>query len=138
MYKIGDKLSDNRFGNEFGGNDVAWVADVKDTAIEVFVKAKTERGVDSKNWYAIDIFNRHFKKYKEVEIVTEKEDVKIYDNDEISVFIDAMVNDNAKEVERYRSGDKSALGFFMKNIMSETNGRFDKKFGKDYLMKMLN
>jgi len=133
-FNVGDKLSDNRFKN-----GTAIVKNKTNTSIEVFVKAKSNSGVDSSDWYSMDIFNRYFKKFND-EAVKTSDDDKVetsFDNDTVKTIINSLIEENKDKVTKFRNGDKSVIGFFMKNIMTKTNGRYNKKFGKDYLFEKL-
>ncbi len=57
------------------------------------------------------------------EIVKEKGLVQITDESEIESAIDAVLNDNPSEVERYRAGKKELLGFFVGQVMRATKGK---------------
>ena len=59
------------------------------------------------------------------EIVTEKGLAQITDEDEISSVIDKLIEENPKEVERYRGGDTKLLGFFVGQVMKATRGKAD-------------
>lgn len=59
------------------------------------------------------------------EIVTEKGLAQITDEDEISSVISKIIEENPKEVERYRNGDTKLLSFFVGQVMKATRGKAD-------------
>ncbi|MYH39536.1 MAG: Asp-tRNA(Asn)/Glu-tRNA(Gln) amidotransferase GatCAB subunit B, partial [Candidatus Dadabacteria bacterium] len=59
------------------------------------------------------------------EIVTEKGLTQITDEDEISSIISKIIEENPKEVERYRNGDTKLLSFFIGQVMKATRGKAD-------------
>ena len=59
------------------------------------------------------------------EIVTEKGLAQITDEDEISSIISKIIEENPKEVERYRKGDTKLLSFFIGQVMKATRGKAD-------------
>ena len=59
------------------------------------------------------------------EIVTEKGLTQITDEGEISSIISELIEENPKEVERYRNGDTKLLGFFVGQVMKATRGKAD-------------
>lgn len=59
------------------------------------------------------------------EIVTEKGLTQITDEGEISSIISKLIEENPKEVERYRNGDTKLLSFFVGEVMKATRGKAD-------------
>ena len=59
------------------------------------------------------------------EIVTEKGLTQITDEGEISSIISKLIEENPKEVERYRNGDTKLLSFFVGQVMKATRGKAD-------------
>ena len=71
------------------------------------------------------------------EIVTEKGLTQITDEDEISSIISKLLEENPKEVERYRGGDTKLLGFFVGQVMKATRGKADPAIVNGMLRKSL-
>ncbi len=59
------------------------------------------------------------------EIIAEKGLAQITDEDELSSIVKRIIEENPKEVERYRGGDKKLLGFFVGQVMKITRGKAD-------------
>ena len=71
------------------------------------------------------------------EIVAEKGLTQITDEDEISSIISKIIEENPKEVERYRNGDTKLLGFFVGQAMKATKGKADPAVVNQTLRKSL-
>ena len=75
---------------------------------------------------AKEIFSEMISEGKRAEkIVTEKGLAQITDEDEIFSIISKIIEENPKEVERYRKGDTKLLGFFVGQVMKATRGKAD-------------
>jgi aspartyl-tRNA(Asn)/glutamyl-tRNA(Gln) amidotransferase subunit B len=57
--------------------------------------------------------------------------------DTLKKFILKVFEENKKEVERYKAGDKKLTGFFMGKLMKVSNGKADPKIANSLLRKML-
>ena len=51
--------------------------------------------------------------------------LQVHDDDQISVWVDAVLDTRASEIARYRDGETKLLGFFMGQIMQQSGGRAD-------------
>ena len=71
------------------------------------------------------------------EIVTEKGLTQITDEDEIFSVISKIIEENPKEVERYRNGDTKLLSFFVGQVMKATRGKADPAIVNGMLRKSL-
>ena len=71
-----------------------------------------------------NVFTRMAESGEAPETIVEREGlVQISDEDALEDLVDRVVADHPSEVERYRSGDKKLLGFFMGQVMKETKGK---------------
>ena len=52
---------------------------------------------------------------------------QIQDTDELNAWVDAVIDENSEEVERYRSGETRLLGHFVGQTMQKSQGRADPK-----------
>jgi aspartyl-tRNA(Asn)/glutamyl-tRNA(Gln) amidotransferase subunit B len=71
-------------------------------------------------------------------IVKEKGLVQITNTDEIEKAVDEVLLKNPDEVERYKSGDKKLLGFFVGQIMKITRGKANPQLVNEILNKKLS
>jgi aspartyl-tRNA(Asn)/glutamyl-tRNA(Gln) amidotransferase subunit B len=70
-------------------------------------------------------------------IVKEKGLVQISDTADIEPIIEKVLQNNPKEVERYRAGESKLLGFFVGQIMKETKGKANPALVNELLKKKL-
>ena len=76
------------------------------------------------NRAAKEVFEEMCKSEKSVkDIIDEKGLVQISDTSEIEIFIDKVLEDNPKNVEKYKNGKTKLLGFFIGEVMKATNGK---------------
>jgi aspartyl-tRNA(Asn)/glutamyl-tRNA(Gln) amidotransferase subunit B len=71
-------------------------------------------------------------------IIEQKGLIQLSDPAAIEAVIDAVMVANPSELERYRAGKTKLLGFFVGQVMKETNGRADPKLTNQLLAKKLN
>ncbi len=71
------------------------------------------------------------------EIVKEKGLVQITDELVIERAIEEVLNNNPKEVERYRAGEEKLLGFFVGQVMKLTKGKASPQVVNELLKKKL-
>ena len=71
------------------------------------------------------------------EIVTEKGLTQITDEDEISSIIRKVIEENSKEVERYRGGNTKLLAFFVGQVMKATKGKANPAIVNETLRELL-
>lgn len=62
---------------------------------------------------------------------------QVSDNSEIELIVKKILEDNPKEVERYRIGEKKLAGFFIGKIMQESKGKANPKVVNELLIKNL-
>jgi len=72
---------------------------------------------------AKDILEEMFETGKRAaEIVAERGYKQLSSEEELSKIVDEVLNENPKEVERYKKGEKKLFGFFMGRVMKKTEG----------------
>ncbi len=72
------------------------------------------------------------------EVIVDREGlVQISDEGALEGLVDRVVGDHPSEVERYRSGDKKLLGFFMGQVMKETKGKANPQLTNQLIRKRL-
>jgi aspartyl-tRNA(Asn)/glutamyl-tRNA(Gln) amidotransferase subunit B len=60
--------------------------------------------------------------------IIEKEGLsQVQDSDELNAWVDAVMEENSEEVERYRSGETRLMGYFVGQTMQKSRGRADPK-----------
>jgi len=52
---------------------------------------------------------------------------QVQDSDELNAWVDAVMEENSEEVERYRSGETRLMGYFVGQTMQKSQGRADPK-----------
>ena len=52
---------------------------------------------------------------------------QVQDSDELNAWVDVVIEENAEEVERYRSGETKLIGYFVGQTMQKSRGRADPK-----------
>ena len=62
---------------------------------------------------------------------------QVSDNSEIELIVKKILDENPKEVERYKIGEKKLAGFFVGKIMQESKGRANPKIVNELLIKNL-
>ena len=72
------------------------------------------------------------------EIVEKKGLKQISDQSEIKRLIKDIIENNPKEVKRYREGEKKLLGYFVGQVMKVTKGKANPKIVNDLLKKFLD
>jgi aspartyl-tRNA(Asn)/glutamyl-tRNA(Gln) amidotransferase subunit B len=60
------------------------------------------------------------------------------DDDAVKHFIQEVLSENPKEVDRYRSGEKQLIGFFMGQFMKVSGGKVDPKTANQLLRSALD
>ena len=61
------------------------------------------------------------------EIIETEGLAQVQDSGELNAWVDTVIEENADEVERYRSGETKLIGFFVGQIMKKSQGRADPK-----------
>ncbi|HEY4100881.1 MAG TPA: Asp-tRNA(Asn)/Glu-tRNA(Gln) amidotransferase subunit GatB [Gemmatimonadales bacterium] len=62
---------------------------------------------------------------------------QVSDNDALGAWIDAILADHPKEVERYRNGETRLIGFFVGQVMKRSAGKADPKAIQPIIVKRL-
>ncbi len=76
---------------------------------------------------------------KSVEVLAEELDIiQQSDDSAIQQFIQEVIDANPAEVERYKSGDKKLLGFFMGQLMRVSKGKADPKKSNQLIKNSLD
>ena len=72
---------------------------------------------------AKNVFEEMFKTKKKAKDIIEKKGLKQITNiDEIETIIDKVLNNNKDKVEEYKSGKEKLFGYFVGQVMQETEG----------------
>jgi aspartyl-tRNA(Asn)/glutamyl-tRNA(Gln) amidotransferase subunit B len=76
---------------------------------------------------------------KSVEVLAEELDI-VHQSDDSAIqqFIQEVIDANPTEVERYKSGDKKLLGFFMGQLMKVSKGKADPKKSNQLIKNALD
>jgi aspartyl-tRNA(Asn)/glutamyl-tRNA(Gln) amidotransferase subunit B len=72
------------------------------------------------------------------DIVREKGLVQVRDEGAIETIVDKVIAQNPTEVEAYRNGKTKLIGFFVGQVMRETNGKANPKLVNEVLVQKLN
>jgi len=87
---------------------------------------------------AKQVFAKMFESGASAPAVMEQEGLKqISDAAELGRMIDEVIANSPKQVEQYKSGKKTVLGYFMGQIMKATRGQADPKIVNQLLRKKL-
>jgi aspartyl-tRNA(Asn)/glutamyl-tRNA(Gln) amidotransferase subunit B len=85
-----------------------------------------------------DLYDLCFERKQDFPAVYEKEKPQqITDSSAIEKMIDQVIAANPKQVEQYRAGKKTVMGFFVGQIMKSTKGQANPKLVNDLLSKKL-
>ncbi len=63
---------------------------------------------------------------------------QVSDQSELSAIVEQVVQDNPKEVEKYRAGKKKVMGFFVGQVMRKTKGKANPQMVNELLRKLLD
>ncbi len=63
---------------------------------------------------------------------------QVSDQSELSAIVEQVVQDNPKEVEKYRAGKKKVMGFFVGQVMRKTKGKANPQMVNELLRKRLD
>jgi aspartyl-tRNA(Asn)/glutamyl-tRNA(Gln) amidotransferase subunit B len=75
---------------------------------------------------AKDVLVEMFKTGKRASVIVEEQGLaQVSDAGEIERIVDEVVASNPKQLEQYRAGKESLLGFFVGQVMKETGGKAD-------------
>jgi aspartyl-tRNA(Asn)/glutamyl-tRNA(Gln) amidotransferase subunit B len=85
------------------------------------------------------VFEEMYQTGREAEvIVKEKGLLQITDTEEIERIVEDILNNNPKEVERFRAGEQKLLGFFVGQVMKATKGKANPRIVNELLRKKLS
>src|SRR3984885_9636208 len=85
-----------------------------------------------------DIYDLSFERGKDFREVYEKErPQQITDSSAIEKFIDEIVAANPKQVEQYRAGKKTVIGFFVGQVMKSSKGQANPQMVNELLTRKL-
>lgn len=88
---------------------------------------------------AKDVFTEMIESGKSAEdIVKEKNLSQISDQSELESIIGKIIDNNPKEKERYKNGEKKLMAFFVGQAMKETRGKANPKVVNEILEKLLS
>ena len=88
---------------------------------------------------AKDVLVRMFQSGKAApEIVREMGGSQVSDEDAIQAFVDQAVSNNPRQLEQYRSGKTSLIGFFVGQVMKLSGGRANPQVVNEVLKKTLD
>jgi len=71
------------------------------------------------------------------DLIKQKGIRQMSDTSEIEAVVQKVLDDNPKEVERYRSGDNKLIGFFVGQVMKLTKGKANPKLVNDAIRKLI-
>lgn len=71
------------------------------------------------------------------DIIKQKGIKQISDDSEIEDVVRRVLTDNPGEVDRYRSGDNKLMGFFVGQVMKQTQGRANPKLVNEAIRKLI-
>lgn len=71
-------------------------------------------------------------------IVEEKGLSQVSDASELQAVVEKVIEDNPKEVEKYRAGKKKVLGFLMGQVMRATKGKANPQTANELLRRLLD
>ena len=87
---------------------------------------------------AKDVFERMWNNAEDAQHIIENEGMKQISNaDELNKIVDNIIKNNYKSVEEYQNGKNKLLGFFVGQVMKETNGKGNPKLINQILKEKL-
>ncbi len=72
------------------------------------------------------------------QIIDEDDLSKVSDVGQIEAWVAAVIEENPKEVERYRRGEEKLLSFFIGQVMQKSKGRADPARLREVLLGAIN
>lgn len=103
--------------------------------------AKLVKAIDDNvisNTAAKEVFNIIIEENKRpMQIIEERGLGQISDSSELEAIVQAVINENPSEVERFKGGDKKLQGFFMGQIMKKSSGKANPKIINELLAKLI-
>jgi len=87
---------------------------------------------------AKDVFAEMYKTGKDASVIVEEKGLKqVTDTGAIEAIIDAVIDANPDNVEKYRGGKDKLFGFFVGQVMKETGGKANPAMVNELLKKKL-
>lgn len=87
---------------------------------------------------AKDVFDEMFKSGKDAAAIVDEKGLKqITDTGEIEAIVDAVIERGAAQAEQYRSGNEKIIGWFVGQVMKETQGKANPQSVNKLLRKKL-
>ena len=87
---------------------------------------------------AKDVYERMWNNGEDAQHIIENEGMKqISDTDELNKIVDNIIKNNYKSVEEYQNGKDKLLGFFVGQVMKETQGKGNPKLINQILKEKL-
>ena len=87
---------------------------------------------------AKDVFDEMFKSGKDAAAIVDEKGLKqITDTGEIEAIVDAVIERGAPQAEQYRSGNEKIIGWFVGQVMKETQGKANPQAVNKLLRKKL-
>ena len=109
---------------------------VKSQELAALIKLLGDGTLSSK--LAKEVFAKMFESGKTAEEIIEAEGLKqISDTGELESIIDELIAKNTKQVEMYRGGKTTILGYFVGQVMKATKGQANPKVVNELLTKKL-
>jgi len=85
-----------------------------------------------------DLYDLSFERNQDFDIVYEKEKPQqITDSSAIEKIIDEIIAANPKQVEQYRAGKKTVVGFFVGQVMKASQGQANPQMVNELLARKL-
>lgn len=86
-----------------------------------------------------DIFNSMLESDKSADALAEELNLlQVSDTGFVDPIIDEVISSNPDEVDRYREGKKSLIGFFIGQVMKESRGKANPKQVRELILKKLD
>jgi aspartyl-tRNA(Asn)/glutamyl-tRNA(Gln) amidotransferase subunit B len=76
-------------------------------------------------------------KGKNPEEIVEKKDLLKAEDDEISEFVEAAIEENPDAVDDYESGEEEAINFLVGQVMQKSQGKADPKTAREKILEEL-
>ena len=90
------------------------------------------------NKQAKNVFERMWNNGENAQDIIDKEGMKqISNTDELNKIVDNIIKNNYKSVEEYQNGKDKLLGFFVGQVMKETQGKGNPKLINQILKEKL-
>ena len=90
------------------------------------------------NRIAKDVFEEMFDSGKDAAIIVEEKDLtQITNTGEIEAIVDTIIARGEKQTEQFRSGNEKIIGWFVGQVMKETQGKANPAVVNELLIKKL-